>query len=153
MFLLHITQVLYALSLLYRTSILPQQPKPKISKRESWLSHIEQVSIELDNLFDHEGVHQYIEGFCQRYIQDQSPDPIDEAIEKLDQWEKSSTKYCDKILNLSGVGKDWKQADGVRQRVSKTIRGLQEILMHGMVDIRDLECLYAQKELLFQSYY
>ncbi|KAG6914118.1 hypothetical protein DXG01_002337 [Tephrocybe rancida] len=126
--------------------------KKPVSKSAYWNSRVEHLNAKLDGFLGDKGARHFIESFYHQYVSDVSPEPIDDAIAAVSQMQTSIYRYSDELLQISGtLGTEWKRADAVRKRVGDIARGLQELLMEGMVDINDLKVLYSCNKLVFQS--
>ncbi|KAG6903672.1 hypothetical protein DXG01_015838, partial [Tephrocybe rancida] len=76
---------------------------------------------------------------------------LDDAIAAATLLQTSVYRCTGEILQISGMGKAWDQADAVRARVCGFIKALQDVLLNGMMDFQELQALHARKALRFQA--
>ena len=63
---------------------------------------------------------------------------------------KCLENYHGMVLNIAGVGEDWRQVEEVKLEVRRVIRWLDNLLCDAMVDPQDLVVRYHARELDFQ---
>ena len=73
-----------------------------------------------------------------------------DAVLTLSRYQKFIQWYEDEILQLAGVGSEWREADQLYNRVREVVRWTEEILCLATVDPEGLVVLHAVKQLMFQ---
>jgi hypothetical protein len=68
----------------------------------------------------------------------------------LSRYQKSIQWYEDEILQLAGVGSEWREADQLYNRVREVVRWTEEVLCLATVDPGGLVVSHATKQLMFQ---
>ncbi|KAG6895761.1 hypothetical protein C0992_012802 [Termitomyces sp. T32_za158] len=131
-----------------RTTV--KKATPKI---EYWRLLVRKVLLKLDQLHEHKGPRLFIQGLYDKYLRDPelSTKPFDDAHTTASHLHSLVERYQGEILQISGLKKDWLNADMVRKQVNDTIRGLEDVMMNAMMDTNELRTLHSRQELLFQS--
>ncbi|KAG6890857.1 hypothetical protein C0992_012243 [Termitomyces sp. T32_za158] len=79
--------------------------------------------------------------------------PVFDAIVRAERLERYIQKYQGEILQLVGVGKDWREAEQAVKEVSQFAKCLADLGFAVAVDPDDAHPLHRQKQLMYQNTY
>lgn len=75
---------------------------------------------------------------------------ISNHIETLCLLEGDCIRICDEVLQIEGLGDQWRGGDNISKRIHEAIALLEEMLCYAMSDIAELRIAYSEGQLLFQ---
>jgi hypothetical protein len=75
---------------------------------------------------------------------------ISDVLQDINTMQRTVGGLMDKILQIDGVGKEWKAADKTCQRLKQVVIYLEDIYCHGLLGTRVLVDTYCRGEMLFQ---
>jgi hypothetical protein len=76
---------------------------------------------------------------------------ISDVLEDINAMQRTVGGLMDKILQIDGVGKEWKAADKTCQRLRQVVIYLEDIYCQGLLGTRVLVDTHCRGEFLFQS--
>jgi hypothetical protein len=115
-----------------------------------WTERADCVAVKLDNLVN-QSAQEYVETIYKRYEKTGNKDDIQDAIVDAARLQKSIHRYEAEILQLAGLGVEWKHASDISKRVGDVVKWLEELLLLAMVDAKDLIYSHSRNTLLYQS--
>ncbi|KAF8236800.1 hypothetical protein L208DRAFT_1250949 [Tricholoma matsutake] len=115
-----------------------------------WCERVTQLSLKFDTLVNTHPA-KYVEALLSAYhVSSHNKGILHDAVLTLSRYQKSIQWYEDKILQLAGVGSEWREVDQLYNRVHKVVHWTEEILCLATVDPGGLVVLHAAKQLMFQ---
>jgi hypothetical protein len=75
---------------------------------------------------------------------------ISDVLEDINAMQRTVGGLMDKILQIDGVGKEWKAADKTCQRLRQVVIYLEDIYCHGLLGASVLVDMHCRGEMLFQ---
>jgi len=115
-----------------------------------WSQRADQVAINFNKLTNN-SAFDFVEGIFNIYQTTQDKDVIRDAIVDTSRLQKSIHRYEAEILQLAGVGTEWKQAASISKHVCDVVKWLEEILCLAMVDVEELSTAYKHQSLMYQA--
>jgi hypothetical protein len=114
-----------------------------------WSARSERITLKFSTLvkgspFD------FIEDTYNSYLISQHLNTLRDPILEVRNIQDSVRRCQNGILQVAGIGEEWKQFAGVAKAIEDVIRGLEEILCLAMSDAHELKMLHARSELFFQ---
>lgn len=119
------------------------------SRLELVNERIEKAWSRFEQELDHQPLNKYLNNLSQTFLLQYSSAVTDldfsnaknifeERLQSLNKVWRALVKYRDFILNLEGIGDDWRRADSRVAAVRETIRWLDELECGVMVDVGEL---------------
>ncbi|KAF8226896.1 hypothetical protein L208DRAFT_1299617, partial [Tricholoma matsutake] len=115
-----------------------------------WHERVTRLSLKFNTLIDAHPT-KYVDALLSTYcVSSSNSDIPHDAVVTLSGYQKSIQWYEDKILQLAGVGSEWREAHELYNRVLKVVHWTEEVSCLATVDPGGLVALHATKQLMFQ---
>ncbi|KAF6743291.1 hypothetical protein DFP72DRAFT_1080247 [Ephemerocybe angulata] len=128
-------------------------PKPE-PEPHYWLERARQIPDRIDHVIGKDRM-QYFERACQVFLDAPGNETekanVHRTLTTVNSISERLTHYHNKILNLFGVGDEWKEVQTIALSTRETIQVLEEITVLGTVAHEDLIQSYADGDLLYQK--
>lgn len=116
----------------------------------SWMEGVERINRSLGRTVG-ASPHDYVEGICAAYLEEQDKDLIYERIVRLSKLQGMIGRYANEVYALVGVGPEYKRAAQVGTNVNTVVSWLEEVFCYAMVDFREVQDRHKSKEFMYQA--
>jgi hypothetical protein len=94
---------------------------------------------------------QFVDEICLSFLRNGEKDDIHEHVTKLGNFQKRIVHCQDKILQLAGVGEEWKRLSEIAEDVRKMTFWVEEIFCYAMVAYLEVDHMYHNSEFMYQG--
>ena len=94
---------------------------------------------------------EFVHCICKQLLQDHDKDRVHTFSIELSKLQKMLYKYQNEVLQLDGVGNNYKKLQNIVKDVRLVLEWVDELLVLAMVDIHEVRQLYYTSELLYQK--
>ncbi|KAG6823620.1 hypothetical protein H0H92_009662, partial [Tricholoma furcatifolium] len=129
--------------------------KPSLTREESRLAYciqrIERHEKKWQTLCG-KSSYDYIEPLFQQYLKSGDRDLISNAIPPVESLATRVARYQADILQLAGVGDEYRQAEGVFKNINETVKMLEDLLSAAMTESKaELRRQHANRGFMYQT--
>ena len=114
-----------------------------------WCKRVGQLLLRFNRLVD-DDPSKYVDGLLTTYYASYNKDILCDGVLSVSQILKSIQRYKDEILQLGGVGPEWREANQLSKKVDEVTCWIEEVLCLAMVDPDELLMSYQKQQLMYQ---
>jgi hypothetical protein len=111
-----------------------------------------QLSLKFSRLVDNDPP-KFVEDLLTAYFKscDEDTLSVHDGVLRVQWYQKCIQRYKDQILQLGGVGPEWKEVSQLLNQLTEVMRWIEEVLCFAMVDQEGLVASYQGQMLMYRA--